>query len=344
MSFQATLVKLMMKLPKGMLVKMAGGRPLELGGRTMDPHFQFIAHGAAKQPPMSSLTPQEGRAASAAGLAMFSAPLPAGVTSEDSKIELADRNIPIRIYRPAGQDPNIPLMVFYHFGGGVIGDLDTCHAFCGMLASICKGPVVSVDYRLAPEHKWPAGLDDAIAAYEWGLKHAEDFGAPPGQAAIGGDSMGGNFSAIVAQEMKRDHKPQPVLQLLIYPAVVAFSDLPSMHVYGETYPLSKDTMDWFMAQYIPEGADPEDVRISPINESNLEGLAPAIVITAGFDPLVDQGKAYADRLNDAGVDAEYRCYDSLAHGFTAFMGVSPAAEKACREIAAMVRAALRDGT
>lgn len=341
MSFQATLVRMLLKLPPGLLVKLSGGRPVELGGRVLDPHFQFLAAGASKQPPMSSLTPEIAREASAAGLAMFDAPLPAGVSSEDSEINVGDRSIPVRIYRPADQDPNIPVMVFYHFGGGVIGDLNTCHAFCGLLASTCKGPIISVDYRLAPEHKWPAGLDDAIAAYEWTLEHAEEFGAPPGQAAIGGDSMGGNFSAIVAQEMKRDHKPQPVLQLLIYPATEVISDTPSMHLYGETYPLSRDTMDWFMEKYLPEGADPDDPRLSPLRETNLEGLAPTILITAGFDPLVDQGKLYADRLADAGVDTEYRCYDRLGHGFTAFIGAVPAAAKACGEIADMVRQALR---
>ena len=341
MSLQSTIIHLLMKLPPSILVRISGGRPVQLGGRTLDPHFQFLASGASKQPPMSSLEPQVARAASAAGLAMFSAPLPEGVASEDTAIDLKGRKLPIRIYRPTGQDPNIPVMVFYHFGGGVIGDLDTCDAFCGMLAHTCKGPVVSVDYRLAPEHKWPAGLNDAIAGYEWALEKAESLGAPPGQAAIGGDSMGGNFAAIVAQEMKREHKPQPVLQLLIYPATDVVSDTPSMHVYGEAYPLSRDTMEWFMRQYMPEGVDPEDTRLSPLQSTQLEGLAPAIVVTAGFDPLVDQGKAYSDRLTDAGVDTVYRCYDSLAHGFTAFVGVSPAAKKACQEIAGMVRTALR---
>ncbi len=344
MSLQTTLVRLMMKLPPSWLVKMSGGKPFELGGRTLDPHFQFMMNGAKDQPPMSSLSPEVARAASAQGIAMFDAPLPNGVTAEDSRIELADRNIPIRIYRPEGQDPNIPVMVFYHFGGGVIGDLETCHAFCGLMASIVKGPIISVDYRLAPEHKWPAGVEDAIASYEWALEHAESFGAPPGQASVGGDSMGGHLSAIVAQEMKRDHKPQPVLQLLIYPAVEIVSDTPSMHIFADAYPLSKDTMDWFMDHYVPEGADVNDPRLSPLHETNLEGLAPAIVVTAGFDPLSDQGKLYADRLNDAGVETQFRCYDSLAHGFTAFIGGSPAAAKACREIATMVRMTLRDQT
>ena len=341
MSLQATIARLLLKLPDSWLVKMSGGRPVQIGGRTLDARLQFIAHGAKDAPPMSSLEPAVARAASAQGLAMFAGPLPEGVTSEDSEIKLGNRTIPIRIYRPFGQDPNIPLMMFYHFGGGVIGDRDTCHECCALRAKICKGPVVSVDYRLAPEHKWPAGLNDAIEAYEWGMKEAESFGAPPGQAAIGGDSMGGNFAAIIAQEMLREHKPQPVLQLLIYPATDVRSETPSMHLYGEAYPLTKDTMDWFMDQYMPEGADPEDPRLSPLSSTQLEGLAPAIVITAGFDPLVDQGKAYADRLTDAGNDVTYRCYDSLAHAFTAFMNVTPAARKACEEICAMTRDHLR---
>lgn len=343
MSLQATIAKLLLKLPAGWLVKMSGGRPVEIGGRTLDPHFQFLAYGASKQPPMSSMSAQDGRAASAAGLAMFAAPLPDGVSTKDDAISAVGRSIPIRIYTPDTQNPDRPVMVFYHFGGGVIGDLDTSHAFCGLLAKVTEAPVVSVDYRLAPEHKWPAGLDDALAAYEWALQNAEKLGAVPGQASVGGDSMGGNFAAIVSQEMKRAHKPQPVLQLLIYPATDVASDTPSMHVYGETYPLSTDTMHWFMSHYIPDGTNPADPRLSPLQETQLDGLAPAITVTAGFDPLVDQGKEYSDRLSDAGVPSTYRCFDSLAHGFTAFMAVSPAAQKACEDIAQMVDLAYREG-
>lgn len=339
MSLQATIAKLLLKLPSGWLVKLAGGEPVVLGGRRLDPHFQFLAHGAKRQPPMSSMAAQEGRAASAAGLAMFQADPEPGVTWSDSHLSAPDREIPIRTYRPATQDPEAPLMVFFHFGGGVIGDLDTCHAFCTMIAATARCPVVSVDYRLAPEHKWPAGLDDCQFAYEWALKNAASLGAPAGEAAIGGDSMGGNFSAIIAQECKRNGVPQPVLQLLIYPATDISEKSPSHETYGETYPLSTDTMDWFMGHYLPEGADPQDPRLSPAREMNLEGLAPAIVVTAGFDPLVDEGEVYARRLDAAGVDTIYRCYDSLAHGFTAFTGVSPAADAACRDIAVMVREA-----
>lgn len=337
MSFQATIVKLLLKLPPSWLVKMAGGEPIVIGGRTLDPHFQFLTHGAQKQPPMSSLSAEVGRAASAAGLAMFKADREPGVQTEEIAIPAPNgRTVPARLYRPVNQDPSTPLMVFCHFGGGVIGDLETCDAFCSILAATTRGPVLSVDYRLAPEHKFPAGLDDCKLAYEWALKQAEGWGAPAGEAAIGGDSMGGNFSAIISQDMKREDKPAPVLQLLIYPATDISVDTPSKTTYGETYPLSTDTMNWFMGHYLPEDHPKDDVRVSPAQEISLEGLPPAIVVTAGFDPLVDEGEAYAKRLDEAGVDVVYKCYDSLAHGFTAFTTASPAADKACREIAQMV--------
>lgn len=337
MSLQSAVAKALLKLPPSWLVKMAGGEPVVIGGRTLDPHTQFLAHGAKRQPPMSSLDAQTGRAASAQGLAMFAAKPEPGVKWEDFLLKAAGRDIPVRLYQPERQDPGAPMMAYFHFGGGVIGDLDTCHAFCTMIAAAVGCPVLSVGYRLAPEHKWPAGLDDCEFAYEWALENAGKYGAPAGEAAVGGDSMGGNFAAIIAQDMKREGKPLPALQLLIYPAIDVSEPSPSHETYGETYPLSTDTMKWFMGHYIPKGADPADLRISPGQEMELDGLPPAIIVTAGFDPLVDEGAAYAKRLKEAGVTTTYKCYDSLAHGFTAFTAVSPASDKACREVAGMVR-------
>lgn len=337
MSLQASIAKLLLKLPGNLLVKLAGGKPVEINGRVLDPQFQFIAHGAAQQPPMSSLSPQEARAASAMGLAMFADDPEPGVSWNDDRIPSSGgHEIPVRIYRPENQDPKAPVMVYYHFGGGVIGDLDTCHVFCSILARRVRCPIVSVDYRLAPEHKFPAGLEDCIDAYEWTLRNASKLGAPAGCATIGGDSMGGNFSAIVTQEMMRERKPLPLLQLLIYPATELENEFPSYKAYGESYPLSADTMRWFMQQYVPEGQSMTDVQISPARETRLEDLPPAIIVTAGFDPLVDDGAAYAELLRRSDVDVTYKCYDSLAHGFTAFTGAVKAARTACEEIAGMV--------
>ncbi len=337
MSLQAIIAKTLLKLPKSWLIKMSGGAPVEIGGRVLDPYIQFIAHNAANQPPMSSLDPVTARAASAEALAMLSAKPEAGVHFEDFKLDAPDRSIPVRLYKPAAQNGDIPMMVYLHMGGGVIGDLEICHAFCSILANTTGGPVLSVDYRLAPEHKFPAGLEDSIFAYEWALKNAEAHGAPAGRASLGGDSMGGNFTAIITQEMKRQQKPLPDLQLMIYPATDIVSNLPSRETYGQTYPLSTQTMDWFMGHYLPEGQNKEDLLISPAFETSLNGLPPAVLVTAGFDPLVDEGAAYAKRLEAAGAPTVYKCYESLAHGFTAFTAITPVADAACREIADFVQ-------
>ena len=229
------------------------------------------------------------------------------------------------------------MLVYAHMGGGVIGDLETAHVFCTMLAKIARGPVVSADYRLAPEDRFPAALDDMGAAYQWALANAERFGAPAGRAAVGGDSMGGNFAAVLCQELKRRGVPQPALQLLIYPAVDVASETQSMTTYADAYPLSRPLMEWFIGHYMGPDDDPADPRLSPLKLADISGLASAVIATAGFDPLVDQGEAYAKRLKEAGTPVIYRCYDGLAHGFTAFTGAVPAADVACREIAGLVR-------
>lgn len=335
---QKLVLKTILSLPTPILRALSGGGVVYRGGRTLDPRFQFFANAAKGLPSMTTLSPEEARAGSAKGLLAVSGPPEVGVRNESLTIDGPGGQIPIRAYRPAEQDSSAPLIVFAHFGGGVIGDLETCHAFCGILARIARTAVLSVDYRLAPDHRFPAGLDDVLAAYRWGRDNAARFGAAPGVAAIGGDSMGGNFAAVLAQEMKRSGEAQPAFQLLIYPAVDVASETPSMGVYADSYPLSRPIMEWFMGHYMGPEADPADPRLSPDKTEDLTGLAPALVVTAGFDPLVDQGEAYAKRLIAAGVPTTYRCYDSLAHGFTAFTGAVPAADAACREIAGLVRA------
>jgi acetyl esterase len=336
---QKFILKALLSLPPAVLRLISGGSAVYQGGRTLDPRFQFLAAGARNMPAMSSLGPADARAGSAQGLAMMSGPPEPGVRVEAVAIPGPDGEIKARAYRPADQDAAAPLLVFAHFGGGVIGDLETSHAFCGILARLARCAVLSVDYRLAPEHRFPAGLEDMLTAWRWARDNTARFGAEPGRLAIGGDSMGGNFAAILAQEMKRAGEPQPALQLLIYPAVDVASETQSMVTYADAYPLSRETMNWFMGHYMGPRDDPADVRLSPIREPDLTGLAPAIVVTAGFDPLVDQGEAYARLLKAAGAPVLYRCYDALAHGFTAFTGAIPAADVACREIAGLVRQA-----
>lgn len=339
-SLQRTLARTLLSLPSPILRLMSGGAAVYRGGRTLDPRFQFMAAQAARMPAMTSLSPEEARRTSAEGARVYGGRPEPGVRVEPLTIPAPDRSIPARLYRPERPDPSAPAIVFAHFGGGVIGDLETSHAFCGILAKVTRAPVVSVEYRLAPEHRFPAGLEDVLAAYRYVRDHAAQFGAPSGQAVIGGDSMGGNFAAVICQELARAGEPQPALQLLIYPCVDVASQSASMTTYAEAFPLSRPLMDWFMGHYMGPDADPADPRLSPIREADLAGLAPAVVVTAGFDPLVDQGEAYARRLRGAGVPVIYRCYDAMAHGFTAFTGVVPCADVACREVAGLVREGL----
>lgn len=338
MSLQQTIAKLIMKLPGGILVKMAGGKPVTIRGRTLEPQLQMMMWNGRNAPAFSSLPADVVQAAVKETLAQAAAPLEPGVKVEELTIPGPDHNqIPARAYLPEGQDPKAPLMVYYHMGGGVVGDLDTCHAWCSILAARVKCPVLSVDYRLAPQHKFPAGIRDCLAAYEWGMRNADRFRAPQGMAAVGGDSMGGNFSAIISQEMQREDKPLPVMQLLIYPAIDLVEEFPSKKEFGQTFSLSTDTMNWFMEQYLPSGFNMSDRMLSPGQTGALEGLPPAVVITAGHDPLCDEGDDYAARLKNAGVPVVHKRYDSLAHAFTAFTAMSPGSRKACLEIADMVR-------
>jgi acetyl esterase len=336
-AFQRFTLKALLSLPTPFLRVLSGGGVVFQGGRTLDPRLQYLANAARSRAVGGALTPELLRATSAAQLALVAGDPEPGVRAETLSIPAAQGAIPARVYRPEHQDPEAPVLVFAHFGGGVIGDLETCDAFCRILATIARCAVLSVDYRLAPEHRFPAGLDDVMTAYRWARDNASRFGAPAGKAAIGGDSVGGNFAAVIAQDLERAGEPQPVLQLLIYPAVDLASETQSMSTYANAYPLSRGLMDWFAAQYLGPDGDPTDPRASPLCAADLGGLCPAVVVTAGFDPLVDQGEAYAKRLRDAGVAVVYRCYDGLAHAFTAFTGAAPAADIACREIAGLVR-------
>lgn len=332
---QRLIVRMLLSLPAPILRALAGGGVVYRGGRTLDPRIQFIAAQARAAPPIATQTPDEVRAGETKGLAPLSAALEPGVRCEPLSIPGADGDIPARVYRPEAQDSAAPLIVWAHMGGGVIGTLDTSHAFAGILARITRAPVLSVDYRLAPEHRFPAGLDDVLAAYRWGRDNAARFGAS--RAAIGGDSMGGNFAAIICQDLKRAGELQPAFQLLVYPCTDVASETPSMTTYADAFPLDRPMMDWFMGQYMAPASDPTSTRLSPLREPDLTGLAPAVIATAGFDPLVDQGEAYARRLREAGGDVVYRCYEGLSHAFTAFTGAVPAADAACREIAGLTR-------
>ena len=340
MNVQKLIVRTLLKLPDGILLAMAGGKPLEIDGRKLDVRAQFLAAQGAKAPSLTTLDPVAGRAATAQGLALLDGDRHPKVTVKDMSVPGAEGPLDARLYTPGNATGPLPGLVFFHFGGCVIGDLDTCDTFCTILSQIADCVVLSVAYRLAPEHKFPAAADDALAAFRYVAAHNAELGMTH-RIGVGGDSAGGYLSAVVAQETMRAGEETPAVQLLIYPVTDMEWQGGSWDSCADVYPLTREVMDWFIAHYLNTRDDAKDLRASPLKAHDLEGVAQAIVITSGFDVLRDQGIAYAERLKESGVKVTYRCYDRLTHAFTAMTGAVPAAKRACEEIARDLHSALR---
>ncbi|HET6699033.1 MAG TPA: alpha/beta hydrolase [Nocardioidaceae bacterium] len=285
-----------------------------------------------KQPPVHQLTPQQARA-NFRELVLGGRPADAAVPVAEVREETvpgADGALDARIYRPdTGGDPGrtatFPTVLLFHGGGWVLGDLDTHDPMARALCAHSRAVVVSVAYRLAPEAPFPAAVDDAIAVTRWAGDRLEELGGDT-RLAVAGDSAGGNLAAVVAQQL-RSVGPPIAGQLLVYPATDATGDYPSVRENGSGYFLERPLMRWFMRQYAGS-ADPADPRLSPLRADDLAGLPPAVVVTAGFDPLRDEGEAYAAALRAAGVLVESRRFDSLIHGFVDMGHVSSAAHDA----------------
>jgi acetyl esterase len=234
---------------------------------------------------------------------------------EDCKIPGPDGyKIPIRIYTPAGTGA-LPILVFFHGGGWVLGDIESHDGTSRELANKAGCIVVSVDYRLAPEHKFPAAPEDCYAATKWVALNAASFGGDPTRIAVGGDSAGGNLAAAVAQMAADRGAPSFVHQLLIYPVTNYSFDTPSYRENGEGYLLTRDSMQWFWKHYLASDEDGKNAYASPMQARQVRRVAPAFVITAEFDPLRDEGEAYAARLKEARVPVELKRYNGAIHGF-----------------------------
>jgi acetyl esterase len=323
---------------------LAGGRSVTIDGNTLDPTLQLMLSGQRAMG-IEGLAVDNDVAASRAlmreSLLGFAGPqVHVGVS--DLSIPGSAGQIPARYYRPVTARPT-PLLVFYHGGGWTIGDLDTHDALCRLTCRDADVHVLSVDYRLAPEHRAPAAVDDAYAAFRWAHEHAADLGAIPDKVAVGGDSAGGNLAAIVSQ-LARDENPQgpqPVLQWLIYPRTDFTAQTRSLTLFAEGFLLTKADMDWFEAQYLGDsGIEPTDPRVSPLLADTLSGLPPALIATAGFDPLRDEGDRYAAALQEAGTHVDLRSMRSLTHGFANLFPLGGGSAVATTELISALRAHL----
>jgi acetyl esterase len=260
--------------------------------------------------------------------------------AEDRTVPGVTGDIPVRIYS-AATDAALPVVVYLHGGGWVIGDIASYDAVCRKLAIASGLTVISVDYRRAPEHVFPCAAEDAYAATRYIAEHGAELGVDGSRLAVAGDSAGGNLAAVTAILSRDRGAPTIAFQLLVYPALDATMSFPSYKENGEGYLLTADDMAWFYEQYVGPDVDRKDAMLSPLYAPDLSGLPPALVITAEYDPLRDEGEAYADALQQAGVSARASRYDGLVHGFLPLDGIIPAAVPAMEEAAAALKNALR---
>lgn len=308
----------------------------------VDPHlagFLALLEDAAA-PPMWETTPEVAREQFRALTVLARRPdqVPEVGSVTDRLVPGADGDLPARVYRPEGTGP-FPTVVFFHGGGWVIGDLDTHDTVARLLCRESQSVVVSVDYRLAPAHPFPAAPDDAVASASWVAAHLDEFGGSD-RLGLAGDSAGGNLAAVAAQALEA-HGVPVAAQFLIYPSVDVAGRYPSMTENGKGYFLDEPTMAWFGSHYVGEGTEPADPKLSPMR-GPLEGVAPAVVVTAEFDPLRDEGEAYGDALRAAGGSADVRRRAGMIHGYFNMTDFSPAAralvEEDCAAFGALLRA------
>jgi acetyl esterase len=330
------------KIPKPVKRLLTGRRSITIDGNTLDTTLQLML-AAQRSAGLDGLVASSDIPVARTELRKLAAMVDADIAVGVKNLSIPGAAGPIRArhYTPVNTCGTEPLLVFFHGGGFVLGDLDTHDGLCRLICRDAAVHVLSIDYRLAPEHKAPAGVEDCYAAYRWALEHAAELGADPARVAVGGDSAGGNLAAVVSLQARNDGVQLPALQLLIYPVTYLDSETRSKTLFAEGFFLTKADMDWFRNEYL-DGApiDVTDPRVSPLLVEDLSGLPPALLLTGGFDPLRDEGNQYAERLAAAGVTVDHRQYGSLVHGFTNFFPLGGGSATATADMVSAVKAHL----
>jgi acetyl esterase len=320
------------------------GPPPRLDGQELAPDIQMLLELDRRVGTTSLVegrTVERARAENRAGAAIATGPPRPMARVEELTVAGAGGELPARLYVALGSPrPPQPLLVYFHGGGWVVGDLDTHDGLCRFLAEHGGCRVLSVEYRLAPEHPFPQPVEDAVAAFTWARENAEALGADGDRFAVGGDSAGGNLAAAVCLQARDNGDPLPALQLLLYPVTDVVGGQPSRDTFANGFLLTREDMVWFESRYIPEGCDENDPRASMMRADDLSGLPPAYIATAGFDPLRDEAETYAERLREAGVPVVLQRHSEMIHGFGNLTAVCPNANNAMHEVAGALRLGL----
>jgi acetyl esterase len=328
-------------MSEGEALRFLDGQRLSRGGRTMDPKAQIVGEFVKSIrvpgyfPPLPELRQQLRTM-----VTLMDEPAPPLARVEDLPIPGPAGPIAARVYDPVGAGSPRPGVAYFHGGGWVQGDLETHHGLCARLARGAGVVVVAVDYRLAPEHPFPAAVDDCLAAYRWLRAHGRAIGIDPTRVAVAGDSAGGNLAAVVSQQAAALGERVPTCQALIYPAVDFALDTPSHRELADAHVIPRDRIEWYAERYLPAGTDRLDPRASPLRTAELAGQPPTLMITAGFDPLRDEGHAYAARLRAAGVEVVDREYAGQIHAFVMLTKAIPQGLACTAEIADFLRVRL----
>ena len=331
MSAQNMILGMLRNMPQFILRRIAGA-PLEIDGNVLDANIQIVANMAAAEAGDPPETVAEWRQAAAAYDAM-ALPDRANVTAEDITIAGPGGEMKARIYMPRHASAADPAILFYHQGGLVIMDHLSDGHFCSVLADECKAKVITLDYRLCPEATFPEPIEDGLALWDYAQDNAAALGIDPRRVALAGDSAGGLISATMSQLLRDRGGQQPAALLLAYPWVSTDTAAGgSLESCAECFPLNTATMDFFNAQVFPDGKNIDHKQANPLN-GNLKDLPPTVVGTAGFDPIRDQGNAYAEALQKAGNEVTHHCFGSLTHSYLILGRISHAAEKASVQMA-----------
>ncbi len=335
-----------MRAPGPVLRRLAGGPRQPVEGQALDAGVELVIALAAISGGLdyADKTPARARFELEASARVFTGRPRRLQRVDDHVVGGSAGGIPVRVYVPRGLARPAPLLLYFHGGGWVVGSIDSHDGQCRMLADEAGCIVVSVGYRLAPEHRFPAAVDDAVDAWRWVLSNAGRLGADAARLAVGGDSAGGNLAAVLCQQVRALGLAMPAFQLLVYPATDLRRATASYQSFRAGYLLEAPTMAWFIAHYLERADECTDPRASPLLADDLTGLPRACVVTAGFDPLRDEGRAYAERLRQARVPVTDVCHPELIHGFMGMAGALPAARRAALETARALAAGLATAT